>query len=386
MKALVRNAPIARAEDLPIQPQTPAHSRFYQRDDSGGEVRFVLGGDWVIANARALGRVLQELMEADGIIDARQVERLDLWASLRLRALKDAGHKVELSARQEKILSFLSAKTAPPLPSGRFFLYEALVRLGHMVETGARTGFGMISLVGMTFLCFMRNIMRPRGFRFAAIIRHIDETGFRALPIVGLLAILISMVIAYQASIQLEKFGANIFTIDLTVISLLREMGVLITAIMVAGRSGSAFAAEIGVMKLREEIDALKTMGFDPVELLVLPRLLAMLLTLPLLTFLADIIGLAGGAVISITLLDIPLTQYITRVENVATPTMFFIGMVKAPVFAFIITIVGCYQGLSVRGSAESVGRLTTMAVVQSIFLVIMADALFSLLFASMGI
>jgi phospholipid/cholesterol/gamma-HCH transport system permease protein len=195
-----------------------------------------------------------------------------------------------------------------------------------------------------------------------------------------------SMVISYQAAIQLQKFGADIFTIDLMVISLLREMGVLVTAIMVAGRSGSAFAAEIGVMKLREEVDALRTIGMDPVEVLVLPRLIALIIVLPLLTLIADMVGLAGGGVMSVLLLDISLTQYIDRAQHVATYTMFYVGMIKAPVFAFLIAVIGTYQGMNVSGSAESVGRLTTVAVVQSIFLVIMTDGLFSIIFAIMGI
>lgn len=233
---------------------------------------------------------------------------------------------------------------------------------------------------------FGGSILQPSRFRFAAIVRHIDETGLRAMPIIGLLGFLMSMVISYQAAIQLQKFGASIFTIDLTVISLLREMGVLITAIMIAGRSGSAFAAEIGVMKLREEVDALRTMGIDPIETLVLPRVIALLITLPLLTFFANILGLVGGSVMAQTFLDIPLTQYIARVEYAATPTMFFVGMIKAPVFAFLIAIICTYQGMHVTGSAESVGRLTTVAVVQSIFTVLLVNALFSILFANLGI
>jgi phospholipid/cholesterol/gamma-HCH transport system permease protein len=201
-----------------------------------------------------------------------------------------------------------------------------------------------------------------------------------------LLAILISMVITYQGAVQLRKFGAVIFTIDLTVIALLREMGVLITAIMVAGRSGSAFAAEIGAMKIRDEINALQTMGLDPIEVLVVPRLIALVIVLPLLTFLADVIGLAGGGVMSLSLLNISFPQYFSRVEDVATTTMFFVGMVKAPVFAFAIAVIGCYQGLNVSGSAESVGKLTTLSVVQAIFVVIMADGLFSVAFSKAGI
>ena len=206
------------------------------------------------------------------------------------------------------------------------------------------------------------------------------------MPIVGLLAVLISMVISYQGAVQLKKFGADIYTIDLTVISLLREMGVLVTAIMVAGRSGSAFAAELGVMKLREEINALKTMGMDPIEVLVLPRVIALVIALPILTFLADVIGLAGGSVMSYSLIDVSLHQYVERVQTVATPTMFFVGLVKAPVFAFLIATIGCYQGLDVSGSAESVGKKTTLSVVQAIFLVVMADGLFSVIFSKMDI
>jgi phospholipid/cholesterol/gamma-HCH transport system permease protein len=219
-----------------------------------------------------------------------------------------------------------------------------------------------------------------------SIVRHVQETGIQALPIVAALAVLISMVITYQGFIQLRKFGAVIYTVDLTVISLLREMGVLVTAIMVAGRSGSAFAAEIGVMKLREELSALKTIGLDPIEVLVLPRILALVITLPLLTFLADVIGLAGGGIMSFLLINISPYQYLTRVQTVADLTTFFVGMIKAPVFACLIAVIGCYQGLSVTGSAESVGRRTTLSVVQAIFLVIMTDAFFSIIFSKVGI
>ena len=240
--------------------------------------------------------------------------------------------------------------------------------------------------IGQISVCFAQNLARPRHFRLPSIVRHIEETGERALPIISLLAVLISMVITYQGAIQLKKFGADIYTVDLTVVSLLREMGVLITAIMVAGRSGSAFAAEIGVMKLREEVSALRTMGLNPIEVLVLPRVIALVITLPLLTFLADLIGLSGGGLMSLSLLNISFHQYMVRVQEVANWDMFFVGMIKAPVFAFVIAIVGCYQGLNVSGSAESIGKRTTLAVVQAIFIVIMADALFSVVFSKMGI
>lgn len=353
---------------------------------SDGQQILRLQGDWVLAHAPEIN--LHEFPEDIAIIDATGIERLDMWGTIQLKKLfLNNTARIVLNKNQEKIFSFIPQELAQYKPASHASsLSSFMISLGKSTTTGLITLHGFIAFIGEIFITFLKNCLSPRRFRFHSIIRHIDETGLRAIPIVGLLAVLISMVVSYQAATQLTKFGANIFTVDLTVISLLREMGVLITAIMVAGRSGSAFAAEIGVMKLREEVDALKTMGFNPVEVLVLPRLIAMLITLPVLAFLAVIIGLIGGSGIAVLLLDIPLDQYIDRVQSVATPTMFFVGMVKAPVFAFVITLVGTYQGLNVSGSAESIGKQTTLAVVQSIFLVIMVDAVFSIIFAKMGI
>lgn len=361
---------------------------YYDIATDAAQKTLVVQGGWVMANAKGINEGVRRLPRDIAVIDARDAERVDLWGLMKLRTLADdRGALLELNDDQKRIADFLPAqKTKLPAPdtsSGFTRLFESW---GKASIDAAQTARGMMVFTGQIAVVFARAIINPRSFRFHSIVRHIEETGIRALPIIGLLAILISMVIAYQAATQLQRFGASIFTVDLTVISILREMGVLITAIMVAGRSGSAFAAEIGVMKLREEVDALKTMGFNPIEILVLPRLIAMMITLPILAFIADIMGLAGGGLISILLLDIPLTQYIDRVAMVATPTMFFVGLIKAPVFAFVITLVGTYQGMNVRGSAESVGRLTTVAVVQSIFLVIMFDALFSILFSKVGI
>lgn len=353
-----------------------------------GETALVLQGDWVIGNSRAINAGLKRAPAGIRAIDARDVGEMDLWGSLKLESLsQDLDARTILNEEQQRMAEYLPMKQIDLPKEKKASQFTRFIETaGKFGLNTAQTAYGLTAFVGEIATIFARNILHPRSFRFHSIIRHIEETGLRALPIIGLLAILISMVIAYQAATQLQKFGASIFTVDLTVISILREMGVLTTAIMVAGRSGSAFAAEIGVMKLREEVDALKTMGFNPMELLVLPRLIAMLITLPILTFLADIMGLAGGGLVSILLLDIPIDQYIDRVDQVAKPTMFFVGLIKAPVFAFVITVVGCYQGMNVSGSAESVGKLTTVAVVQSIFLVIMFDALFSILFSNLGI
>lgn len=365
-----------------------ANGFFDLRPGNGGDI-LSLKGEWVIDNSLDILLGMKNMNQAAfSSVDATGIARMDTWGSLRVRMLAEGRDvPLNLTERQKRVFDFLKKTRKVPernsdLPRWRW----PFVRLGAIAENFCKTSYGMISFIGEIGVCFSRCLINPSSFRFHSIVRHVDETGFRALPIIGLLAVLISMVISYQAATQLQKFGANIFTVDLTVISLLREMGVLITAIMVAGRSGSAFAAEIGVMKLREEVDALKTMGIDPIEVLVLPRLIATMLTLPILTFLADIIGIAGGAVISVMLLDIPLDMYIDRVDQVAKTNMFLVGMIKAPVFAFIITIIGSYQGMNVTGSAESVGKLTTLSVVQSIFLVILVDALFSVVFSKLGI
>jgi len=246
----------------------------------------------------------------------------------------------------------------------------------------------------MTALAFLGRIFSSLGgaatslkrLRPISIARHIYDTGITAMPITALIAFLISVIIAYMSAQQLRRFGAEIFVVDLVTIGVLREMGVLLTSIIVAGRSGSAFAAELGSMKLNEEVDALVAIGVDPYEALVLPRVIGLMIALPLLTIVADIIGLMGGAVLCRYLLDIPITQYLTRVNEAITPTTFWVGLWKAPVFALLIGIAGAFRGMQVRDSSRELGRLTTVAVVQSIFLVILADALFAVLFMEIGI
>jgi len=231
-----------------------------------------------------------------------------------------------------------------------------------------------------------RAFLHLRHLRLPSLVRHVYETGVYAIPIVSLIAFLISVIIAYMGAQELRKFGAEIFVVDLVTVGVLRELGVLLTAIIVAGRSGSAFAAEIGVMKLNEEVDALDAMGFRPIEVLVLPRVLGLVIAMPLLTIIADAVGLAGGALLCRWLLDIPIAQYLARVEEAIAPTTFWVGIIKAPVFAFLIAFVGTLRGIQVRGSSRELGRLTTVAVVQSIFLVILADALFAVVFMEFDI
>ena len=243
-----------------------------------------------------------------------------------------------------------------------------------------------LAFVGRVTLTLLSACTSLRRLRVTSIVRHVWDTGITALPIVSLIGFLISVIIAYLSATQLRAFGADIFVVDLITVGVLRELGVLLTAIMVAGRSGSAFAAEIGAMKLNEEIDALDATGVDPIETLVLPRVIGLVIAMPLLTFVADMIGLAGGALLCHSLLDMPIQQYITRANGAIAPTTFWVGIWKAPVFAILIALAGTYRGLQVRGSSRELGRLTTIAVVQSIFLVLLADALFAILFMEIDV
>jgi phospholipid/cholesterol/gamma-HCH transport system permease protein len=261
-----------------------------------------------------------------------------------------------------------------------------LAFIGREAVQAARDVFGWLAFLGHTILTFCACFTSLRRLRPISVARHIYDTGITAMPIVALIAFLISVIVAYLSAQQLSGLGVDIYVVDLVTIGVLRELGVLLTSIIVAGRSGSAFAAEIGSMKLNEEVDALIATGVSPFEVLVLPRILGLMVALPLLTILADLVGLAGGAVLCRYLLDMPLTQYVTRANLAISSTTFWVGLVKAPVFALLIAAAGCYRGMQVRGSARELGRLVTVAVVQAIFLVILADALFAILFMKLNV
>jgi phospholipid/cholesterol/gamma-HCH transport system permease protein len=241
---------------------------------------------------------------------------------------------------------------------------------------------GLLSFLGEAALTWARSILDPRRIRWRAIFHNIQTAGFEALPITGLLSFLLGIVIAYQGAEQLRRVGANIYIADLVGLSMVRELSPLITAIIVAGRSGSAYTAQIGTMKVTEEIDALRTIGIGPLDLLVLPKVVALAIVLPLLTVYTDIMGIVGGMIMAQAQLQVSFATFLHRLEEAVSLTSYVIGIGKAPVFAVIIALVGCYQGFRVSGSAESVGRQTTVSVVQSIFLVILSDALFSIAFS----
>jgi phospholipid/cholesterol/gamma-HCH transport system permease protein len=275
----------------------------------------------------------------------------------------------------------------PPVePAPTNNLVRLLNSLGKATVDTLLEGACLLSFFGQTVAALFRSLAHPSRLRITSLTHHIEQTCLNALPIVGLIAFLIGVVMAYQGADQLKRFGAEIFTVDLVAVSILREIGILLTAIVVAGRSGSAFTAEIGAMVVNQEVDALRTLGLDPVEVLVLPRMIALMIALPLLAFFADILGLLGGGLMAWIVLDITPGQFMTQLEAAIVPATFWVGIIKAPVFAFLIALVGCYQGLLVSGSADSVGRQTTSSVVISIFLVIVFVALFSILFWALGV
>ncbi len=258
--------------------------------------------------------------------------------------------------------------------------------VGERTVQAGKDGLSLLNFFGLTLHRLARTVVMPRRLRKAALVSQMEETGFKAIPIVALMGFLIGVVLAFQGATQLKQFGAEIFVVELISISVLRELGILLTAIIVAGRSGSAFTAAIGSMKVQEEIDAMRTLGLDPVEVLVIPRVVALLIMLPILGFVADIAALFGGGLMSWIDLGVSPGMFITRLKENTGIWHFAIGMIKAPFFALVIGVIACWQAMQVKGSAQSVGQRTTASVVQSIFLVIALDALFSIFFSVLGV
>lgn len=356
-----------------------------------------LRGRWVFDQIDAI-RVQLAGVEAVGgqiVFDALGVERLDVTAAWlvyrQARVWQQQGREVQFYHFPQEYLGYFEGVTngEPPVSGmGKRVLAAASrpvrqlgIKVFHLRDM-LRSG---ITFFGHSLGAFLASVLSPHLFRVRSVLHHVFTTGVSAIPIVGLIACLISIVITYQGGGQLRDLGAEIYTVDMVVISVLRELGVLLTAIMVAGRSGSAFAAEIGLMKTNQEVDALRVMGGDPFLILVVPRLIALVIALPLLTILADIVALAAAALISSTILDISFVQFYTRVETNIEFRTFAAGIIKAPFFAVVIALIGCWQGMRVSGSSESLGKHTTQAVVDSIFLVLLLDALFSVLFYRLG-
>lgn len=258
----------------------------------------------------------------------------------------------------------------------------ALENIGHHSMASVEQALALLSFIGQNAFALARSLAQPRRIRWRAILFNIRRSGFDALPIVGLLSFLLGIVVAYQGADQLKQYGANIFVADLVGLSMLREFAPLITAIIIAGRSGSAYAAQIGTMAVTEEIDAMRTLGIAPLEMLVLPKVIALIIALPLLTVFADGMGVLGGMLMARAQLGVGFGDFLERMSKAVSIASYLVGVGKAPVFAAIIAVVGCFEGFRTRGGADSVGRQTTRSVVESIFLVIVADALFSIAFS----
>lgn len=353
-------------------------------------------GTWTLYGINQLERTLSRQLQSwhpVHTVDASGINKMDTggaWLFNRLMIdLKQQNQDISyqgLQQEHQKLLELIhngSFNRQPPITAP---YPNALEQVGRLVWTHLEETLLFLAFIGETFIYLLRSIAAPSRIRWRSFLSSLQTAGINALPIIGLLVFLVGIVLAYQGGVQLRTYGANIFIVELVTMPMVRELAPLMAAIIIAGRTGSAFTAQIGTMQVTEEIDALRTLGIPPIEQLVLPKIFALILALPLLTIFADILGIFGGMVVAQTLLGVNFHQFAERIPEVLSLSFFLIGIGKTPLFAIIIATVGCYQGFRVRGGAESVGRQTTASVVQAIFLVIIADALLSIFFSWLGI
>lgn len=369
-----------------------------QKLETSGTGKLVVTGEWTLPHYETLRALVTRFGDPSGVtgLDCRGLVSLDT-SGAQLLAQMLGGERLRTMIR-----------TAAGLDGARVALLEAVggalalvgdettaVKHATLTDLLARTGAAVVSFgertwallgfIGLVLESLARNVMRPKHWRVTSAVAQLEQIGLDALPIVALLTFMVGAVIAFLGATVLSGFGASVYTIDLVGFSFLREFGILLASILMAGRTASAFAAQIGSMKINEEIDAIQALGLDYVELLVLPRILAMLIALPILTFVAMISGIVGGALVCALKLDISPMMFVHTLRADLSVGHFLVGIGKAPIFAFLIACIGCLEGLSVRGSAQSVGTHTTSSVVQSIFVVILLDALAALFFMEMG-
>ncbi|MEM6538976.1 MAG: ABC transporter permease [Pseudomonadota bacterium] len=363
-------------------------------DLQDGILRMIVEGDW---HAQSLGPVDGKIRDfeedsvgRDLIIDVSGVKRLDTAGAMVLHRVMsacasrtNASRFVGASNSQAALLRNVQPHLAPcPVePARRNPFMMVVIRLGIGAQDAYFAAVDILNFIGVVAQAMARAVANPLRLRMTSIVSHMESAGLDAIPIVATMCFLVGAVVAYMGAKSLALFGAEIFTVELVGLAVLREFGVLLAAILLAGRSGSAFTAQIGSMKLREEIDALRVIGLDPIEILVVPRVIALILMLPLLAFVGAMMGLLGGILVSWGALDIQPALFLTRMKETVVLSNFWAGLIKAPFFAFIIAIVGCFQGMSVSGSAESLGQRTTLSVVQSLFLVIFIDSFFAMFF-----
>ncbi|MGX5914220.1 MlaE family lipid ABC transporter permease subunit [Aliidiomarina sp. Khilg15.8] len=361
---------------------------YIELDKTGGDDCLTLGGDWTIKHYTRLKAELAELPEVpeSAACNVESMGRLDTaGVQLLYRTLgEDKLRELSLPEQQrnlvDTVINACSAQEPATLPKGNGFV-EMIERVGVVSAGLYKQQIGLLGFMGAVLQSAAQVALHPSRWRVTAFVAQLEETGLNAVPIVALLSFLVGAVIAFLGATVLSDFGASIYTINLVGFSFLREFAVLLAAIMLAGRTASAFTASLGSMKANEEIDALRAQGLNPLELLVLPRVLAMLVSLPALTLIAMAAGIGGGMVVAALALDISPAMFFYVMERDIEITHFWVGMIKAPVFALLIAIIGCNEGFKVSGSAQSVGEHTTSSVVQSIFMVILFDALFAVFF-----
>jgi len=364
-----------------------------------GQLELAAGGSWTATHANELESLVDGVAEdasrARSVsIDMHGVREFDTFGAWLLERLtrqwSAAGRAASIVGLPEhdrtllKEMSGVNRSSSAP-PASEYGLLVALAAIGRGAAGIGRDLLGFANMFGAIGVAAVRVLTRPRDFRFTSAVHQLDRVCWQAVPIILLITFLIGGIIAQQGIFHFRKFGAELYAVDLVGILILREIGVLIVAIMVAGRSGSSYTAELGSMMMREEIDALRTMGFDPVEVLILPRVLVLIVALPALTFIGCMAALYGGGLVAFLYGGMSPEIYISRLEEAISLTHFKVGMIKAPFMGLVIGVVACTEGLLVKGSAESLGLQTTASVVKSIFLVIVLDGLFAIFFASIG-
>lgn len=369
--------------------------RFFQRTEQD-PAHLIIRDDWVLAHyAELRERIKREQDQAVEDADLSALGKLDTAGAQLLAELLGPDLLSRLAERdgdighKQGILLQRVAQTIEDAPaqSGKegSLIVDLLARIGAATLTFWQHLFDLLGFTGLVLVSLGRNLFRPANWRVTSLVAQIEVTGLNALPIVALLTFMVGAVVAFLGATILESFGATIYTVDLVAFSFLREFGVLLTAILLAGRTASAYTAQIGSMKANEEIDAIRALGLNPIDLLVLPRVLAMLIALPILTIVAMFFGLLGGALVCMLSLDISPSMFLATLQQNMEVQHFYLGLAKAPVFAFLIALIGCLEGFKVSGSAQSVGEHTTSSVVQSIFVVILVDAIAALFFMEMG-
>jgi phospholipid/cholesterol/gamma-HCH transport system permease protein len=364
----------------------------------GNGLALCAAGSWTAPFAPRLETIVADAERLAGsrpniFIDVSQISRLDTfgaWLIERLRrSLTRGGIETQIAGLSANYASLVDevrrVKDAPKVETSSVTIIGMLAQVGSSVASVSETFIGLIDMLGAVLAASARVFINPRGFRLTSTVHHLEQVCWRAVPIIVLITFLIGCIISQQGIFHFRRFGADIFVVDMLGVLVLREIGVLLVAIMVAGRSGSAYTAELGSMKMREEIDALRTMGFDPIEVLILPRMLALVIAMPILAFLGAMAALYGGGLVAWLYGGVDPEAFLLRLRDAISIDHFIVGLIKAPVMAAVIGIVACVEGLAVQGSAESLGQHTTASVVKGIFFVIVMDGVFAIFFAAIG-